>query len=145
MKLDEVVTPNNKSVKCANAKCNSNVFSIGQHPLNGNGPSVAIVTCQQCGQIMGQLEPNSVTSNLGQIANIMTRVLPVLQSVENILSSPNKLKNREAQEVKPAMQGASTPDNPSANNAQQKQNSQGGTNPAADPLSSDPEADQSPV
>lgn len=119
MKLNEVVTQNSKNIKCSNAKCSSEVFGISQQPLNGSGPSIAVVCCKSCGQNMGQLEPNSVITNLGQISSLMTRILPVLERVESALKSAGTLNNRGAQEIK-----SQKPVNPPLQNSFAKQGAQ---------------------
>jgi hypothetical protein len=144
MNLNEMLDQKPKNIKCSNPKCNGDAFGIAQQPLNGNGPSIAVVECKNCGQIMGQLEPNSVTTNLGQIHSLMARVSPVLERLETIIRSAGNSNNTGAQEIKSANSG-----NPNISSKQdaQIQRNQGNINPPATPSegpeSSGPEADQS--
>ena len=135
MKLNEVITQAPKNIRCSNTKCNGEIFSITKQPLNGNGPLIAVVSCKNCGQIMGQLEPNSVTTNLGQIDSMLSRVLPVLERVEAILKSPGTTNNQVAQDIKPQNPTNQSPQNNSAKQGENSQKNQVEANPD-DPINS---------
>jgi hypothetical protein len=119
-------------IKC---KCGSNTYHIDRAPLNGSGPMIDTVICSnnQCKTIFGQLEPSSITSNLSQINQVMAKVAEALEKLNLGQGNPQQgIPQKESPPEKPVGMTGSQP-------APAK------PNPAADPSSSDPEADQSPV
>jgi hypothetical protein len=147
MELTEMFEKNSATIKCSSPKCKSEIFTIKKQLLSNNGLAVAVVTCQSCGQILGQLEPSSVTSNLELINSVMNRVLPILDSIEKHQktnpSQQNQQQNQQQNDTKDRVQMQQGSTNPQ--NKQQQSIGSASVDPAADPSSSDPEADQSLV
>lgn len=133
--------------------CSSNIFIVENNPLYANGPKVAFVKCvnAECGKIIGQLEPNSVTSNLSGIHTIMSRIEPVLKDIEALLQSQPLKKVSQHPQDNAKKEPTPAPQAKIVNPSQQPlQNPTGQTPPAGanpeyptTPLSSPPEADQS--
>jgi hypothetical protein len=98
MKLMEMIDKNTGILKCPNPKCKSEDFYVKKQLLSNNGLAVAVVTCRSCGQIIGQLEPSSVTSNLEQINSVMNRVLPILDAIEKKQKANPSQQNMDNQQ-----------------------------------------------
>ncbi len=141
MELTEMFEKNSATIKCSSPKCKSEIFTIKKQLLSNNGLAVAVVTCQSCGQILGQLEPSSVTSNLELINSVMNRVLPILDSIEKHQKTNPSQQNQQQNDTKDRVQMQQGSTNPQ--NKQQQSIGSASVDPAADPSSSDPEADQS--
>ena len=129
-------------LKC---KCGSNTYHIDRAPLNGSGPFIDIVVCSnnQCKAILGQVEPSSITNNLSHINKIMSEVAEALEVLNKQLGIQQGTSSQsQAEPNRVSASSAETAGTGSSETAS-KTTTGSDTPPAADPLSSPPEADQS--
>ncbi len=141
MELIEMFERNSDTMKCPDPKCTSEIFSIKKQLLSNSGLAVAAITCRSCGQIIGQLEPSSVTSNLELINSVMNRVLPILDSIEKHQITNPSQQNQQQINTKDRVQMQQVSTNPQ--NKQQQAIGSAEVKPEEVPSSPDPEADQS--
>ncbi len=142
MKLNEIQNP-------ASCKCGSKQFAISRVRLNYTGPYLEAIVCTNpnCKITYGQVEPSSITTNLAQINEVMAQVEKSLETFNNFLSNQSSSVHSNAAQTTAAAKsigagaGNHTPTPTTQNGI--NPNGTAEVNPAEDPESSDPEADQS--
>lgn len=145
MKINEIQNP-------ASCECGSKQFAISKVRLNSTGPYLDAIVCTNpnCKITYGQVEPNSITTNLARINEVMSQVTNALDTFNQLMSS--RSNNDESNYDKTGLTAKSAVASTPAPNPAPAQIDQNGIKPTAsaevkpeeDPASPDPEADQLP-